>query len=727
MLTILPTILLIVSILATIQPVSASTGHPKLAVVDDPDTPTTITVATMDVSIPAGTWDVYEVNGIAIPPGYFAIVFYESGWLVTFSGAQFDLYMSQDGYSQLSTNDKEYAKGFSVADLESEPLKKVTVSHSALKGGKADFYIGKFDFGGKNYKILVGPIIFDDVTVNYKYIKIYDGTVTSVAVATQTIKILPSLELTPTEGPAGATVTLKGVALEPNKLVNLTYGANSAKDQVFAQVTTTSIGQLTYSWAIKDLKQEFENPGTTELDISYTNVNVYAWYNATGTKIAAHDLHKVTYKEYARAFWQLKSVKAGTIIGPGSTKYKGWGNATDPDYLVVNAYVFDTLIIAGVWWNPTSAVTLEVDSVSLGSITPDAKGTFNITLTVPELSMGQHIVKVSNAGVRYLFKLNVLPTLIISPKEGIVGTPVEAKVYGFPEKKLIGIYWFEKCMGENKWYNLVNGTTGADGKFNVTVTFKVPNAYGGTHDVSGGEGWPQPTATFATDTFNVKPNISVSPSTVENNGTKVTVTGTGLNPNLKYDLDIANQKNFLNVYSDCKGDGSWEFYSGGFQAGYNTIVLYNMDNYKYVARTSFTVLESSVILEKLDKIQQLVDSLKAYVNSTTTGLPSIKTLLTAVQDAVADAKSALSTQITGLSTQLTSIGSSAQDAATKATSASTSASSAATAAAAAKTAAEGAQSATATISTAVYGAIVLSLIAALASIVAVITLQKKVA
>ncbi|MBS7656542.1 hypothetical protein KEJ33_01270, partial [Candidatus Bathyarchaeota archaeon] len=559
-LTTLPIILLTVSMLATIRPVYASTGHPKLAKVDSQAAPTAIDIAVTEISVAAGSQSVYALDGNATT-GYFAIVFYENTWLVTFSGAQFDLYMSKDGYSQLSSNDKAYAVGFLVADLESTPLKKVSVTHSALKGGKADFYIGKVTIAGVTYKILVGPIIFDDVTVEYKYVKIYDGTVTAVAVATQVVKILPSLELTPTEGPGGATVTLKGVALEPSKLVNLTYGAGP-NTQVFAQVTTDSVGKLTYSWAIKDLKQEFENPLAAEASIPSTVVNVYAWYNKTGDPVAPYNLHIVTYTEYARAFRQFKSVKGGTVIGPSTDKYKGWGNATTTVYIIVQAYVFDTLIIAGVWWNPTSSVTFQVDGTYWGSITPDAAGAFNITLTVGELSMGEHIVKVSNGGVTYLFKLKVLPTLILTPKEGIVDTTVDVKVYGFPEKTLIGIWWFEKSLGENKWHNLVNGTTGADGKFNVTVTFKVPHAYGGTHTVAGDDDWPWDNVPLATDTFKVKPNISVSPSTVANNGTKVTVTGTGLTPNVYYDLDIANQKNFINVYSKVNGDGSWNFYTG---------------------------------------------------------------------------------------------------------------------------------------------------------------------
>jgi len=57
---------------------------------------------------------------------------------------------------------------------------------------------------------------------------------------------------------------------------------------------------------------------------------------------------------------------------------------------------------------------------------------------------------------------------------------------------------------------LVNGTTGPDGKFNVTVTFKVPRTYGGVHTVTA----KADTTVTATATFTVLPRIRVEAPTL---------------------------------------------------------------------------------------------------------------------------------------------------------------------------------------------------------------------
>jgi hypothetical protein len=565
-LTTLIAAILLLPILSAAIPVYASTGHPKLGVVDDYSAPTTITIADLDISVPAGSMNVYAVDGTPAT-GYFAVVFYVDGWLVDFSGAQFDLYMSTNGYSQIniSSGDKKYAQGFSVADLDASPLKK-----------KGDFYIGTFtDSASVVYKVLVGPIMFDDVTPEYEYIKIYDGDKTSVAVGTQTVDVLPSLKLTPDYGPGGASVTLKGVALEPNKLLNLTYG-NGASDEVFAQTWTDPVGKFTYpsegSWNIKDLEREFES--VTEQHIPSDSVYIYAWYNATGYAVAPYNLHRVTYTEYARAFWQFKSVKAGASIGPGSDKFHGWGNATATNYIVVDAYVFDTLVVAGLWWNPTGPVTFVTDGISWDSIKPNATGFFNITLKVPELSQGPHLVKVYNAGVRYEFKVNILPTLILLPEEGTIGTVVQVKVYGFPENALIGVWW-----EGYSWLNVVNGTTGPDGKFNVTVTFMVPHDYGGDHPVDGCYEWSDGVVAYAI--FTVLPKLEVVPSDFKNDGSILKAVGTGFDPSYGYSAKIDNNE-FSSViysltggfYANEIGDINIEFVAAGFRPGLHVFSLY---------------------------------------------------------------------------------------------------------------------------------------------------------
>ncbi|MEO3994085.1 MAG: hypothetical protein QN229_07270, partial [Desulfurococcaceae archaeon TW002] len=223
--------ILILGLLTSI-PTQAAVGQPKLAIVDSKTDPTYISIAKRNVSIKAGSDEVVKIDGTEITqPAYLAIVFaIGTENLVTFSGAQFDLYMSKDGKAQLSPDDKCYARDFLVSDLDG-PLKKVTVNNPLLKGGVADFYIGTITIDGTDYKVVIGPIPFN-ITAEYKYIKIFDGLTTPVAVSAQEVEVLPVLEITPTKGPGGALVTLKGYAFYPNRLLNLTYGGANASDDV---------------------------------------------------------------------------------------------------------------------------------------------------------------------------------------------------------------------------------------------------------------------------------------------------------------------------------------------------------------------------------------------------------------------------------------------------------------------------------------------------------------
>ncbi|MEM2889351.1 MAG: hypothetical protein QXR42_07760, partial [Candidatus Bathyarchaeia archaeon] len=420
--------------------------------------------------------------------------------------------------------------------------------------------------------------------------------------------------------------------------------------------------------------------------------------------------------------------------------------------LIVNANVLGALTIAGNYFHP-GAVTIKWDGTTVvGTTTANGTGFFNVTITVPITKIGAHNIIIDDTKIIFNISVNVIPTVVLTPNKGVPceNVQVTAEGYGFIASTSTKTYNITLVW---KW--LDHGTkTPTTLKEKIPVgtngywmgTFTLPHSHGGTNFVEAYEYDGANLLLNITATFTVLPGVKITPSTFSNNGTKVTITGCGLKYQYWYDLLIDNkdfytQYNYMTSYfkDSGKGDFSLEIIAAGFneKAAKHVVALYEQSQSsadkatlpKLVAWTTFTVTseEETAIMDKLEEIETAISELNAYVTSSTTGLPSIKTLLTAVQSAVADAKSALSTQISGLSTELTSITTYAQDAATKATSASTSAASAASAAADAKTAAQAAQSATATISTAVYGAIVLSLIAALASIVAVITLQKKVA
>jgi len=320
----------------------------------------------------------------------------------------------------------------------------------------------------------------------------------------------------------------------------------------------------------------------------------------------------------------------------------------------------------------------------------------------------------------------VIPTLILTPDEGTVGTTVTAKGYGFPASTSTVVYnvtltWDYTDICKNVSVDVAWALTTTQGHF--TTSFVVPHTVGGTHIVTATAN--DSVSTTASDTFKVLVALIVTPSSATNNGTVVTVKGTGLAYDEWYDL-LINGKDFYSAdsygwtvyfHGSCTGDLSLQIIvDASFTPGKYAVSLYKLSKVyqlpaleKYVMFT-VTGEEETKILDKLDEIDKAVDDLDSFVRSDST---SVHNGITAVKNSINDAKQAVLTAVGGVSNQLTSIESYAKDAASKAASAAT--------------AAQAAQSATSGISTAVYGAIVLSLIAALASIVAVITLQRKVA
>jgi len=621
--------------LLTIPVLEAARGNPPLAGVACDLitlTCTDIIFATSDISIKAGEIVVSKIDGISVTGYYFAIVFaINDTWTVEFDGSWFDLYMSTDGYSVLSPDDIKYAGPFFVVDLVTEGLKDITFENPYLKEGRATFYIGKVEIAGTNYSVVIGPIPFD-ITADYKYIKVFDGLATQIAVTRVVVEVLPSISLIPLWGPPGRMVTLTGVALKPNELLNLTYGPDNATHDLFGQVWTNERGKFSYTWSIRDLKKAWSGTGLIPKD----GVPIYVWYNKTGVLIDS-----VTYIEYRRSFVELRSLKFGDIALPFVDLYMGAGN----DTLTVDAFVFDTIVLAGAWWNPRDTVKIYVGGKLVAEASPnETHGFFNVTFTVPELPMGPNRVDVYNAGVRYVFYINVWPTLVLIPEEGYIGDTVEAKVYGFPANSLVKIYWDVLCIDKTQVSypdlrtNIVNGTTGPDGKFNVTVTFKVPRGPGGVHVVRA---VVDTEVAFAY--FIVLPRIKLDPSTISADyGGVVKVIGEGLDPGVTYAVAVDNNY-YGDVVCDECGDAVARIIGAGFRPGIHVVSLYpywRVDGFLVYALLTVTC-SGDPICPHIMLIRAMVEDIKdgvAYIN-TTLGeieikLDELKPLILEVKDGV---------------------------------------------------------------------------------------------
>ena len=521
---------------------------------------------------------------------------------VTFSGGQFYLVWSADGYSQISSGDFKFTPVFKVVDLHGSPIE-----------------VGNYTIGND---LVIGPIPKEIAGGEY-YIKAFDGSATSVAVTSAPLTVLPSFEVVPDWGPGGLSIQLKGYAFTANNYVNLSY-YDGEWETIRNLYPTDSIGRFVYSMSAPDLKLVLE-ADEQYVDTFVQSIPFKAVDNKTESELIA------SYDEYPRGLIQVDD------ITPPSGEGYLFGNATYfNDWYGLEVKVFGELVVAGNYFYPGNVTFWFDGSTYLGSAAANQTGFFNSTVTIPETSVGEHYILIKDAGIRFVLYLDVIPTLVLEPSEGPVGTVVTVKAYGFTQKILVLIWWYEKSYGENEWYNLVNGTTGTDGKFNVTVKFTVPHAYGGDHTV---EARDELDNLIANSTFTITPTMWIEPETVTNDGSLVTVYGTGFDPTIGYTPNIDNNylgvdpknRGYLSpVYANATGDLELKFVAAGFAAGKHVFSMYaggELEPSFILFTVTGTSPDTQVILAKLNATS--VD-LSAKLTSLTNSVGSLSSAVSAL-------------------------------------------------------------------------------------------------
>ncbi|MEM3771906.1 MAG: hypothetical protein QXW80_06315 [Candidatus Micrarchaeia archaeon] len=563
---------------------------------------------------------------------------------VTFSGGQFYLVWSSDGFSQISSGDFRYSPVFNVADLIASGSKgfNYTLGEQTLK-----FNIGYGWVNGSTPQNIAG---------GKYYVKAFDGSATSVAVTDNYITILPALEVTPTSGPGGCALTLKGFAFTANSYVNLTYQYDTTSVTIKNLTATDSMGRFTYSVTAQDLKIE-TSPSLSSAGDTWLNqpITFYAQDNETTYTAEA------VFTEYARGLIQVGGYtpSAGNLYGNG-TDFTGAGFPNGLDLKV-----FDELIIAGNYFYPGNVNILVDGKTLIGKVLANGTGFFNTTVTIPPVAQGKHNITLVDANsVNFVFWFNVIPTLVLVPSQGIVGATVTAKAYAFPANTAVYIYWFEKSWGDKTYYWMANATTGDNGQFNVTVTFKVPNTYGGEHKVNASSQYFEETTSLggviAGTSFTVEPSLTISPSSFANDGSKVTVVGTGLDPTIEYCQNIDNQRALCNLKANGTGYAKVEFIAAGFNPGLHVYSLYNGTS-GLEAYVLFTVTgvspDTQTILNNLATLSNSVDALKTTL---TQGIQNIRNDISSVKSDLATLSDSMSNGFTSVNnaigTLTTSVG-----------------------------------------------------------------------
>lgn len=471
---------------------------------------------------------------------------------VTWSGGQFYLLMSRDGYSQVSTGDMRYTPTFDVSNLTDTTMVSVY---------KDVNYPGVW-LVGSNW---VNGTIKKDIAGGNYFIKAFDGTATAVAVTDTYITVIGAIEVVPASGPGGAAIQVKTYALPANALVNISYfDPISAVWVSLVNLTAADeLGQLTYSMAAPDLKQALP---AGDQPIASNAITFRVVVNATGTTYTAD------YAEFQRGLVRVQNTwpSAGNLFG----------NNTDLTAFV-SVPVNGTLRIVGNWFYPGDISLLWDGVTSVGATTANATGFFNTTITVPVTGLGKHDVVIRDANIAFNVSITVATTLMLSPTKGPVGTVVTATGYGYPAstatvKYNVTITWTGYTTKAVAW-----ALTDSSGMF--TTTFTVPNDYGGSHTVTATAN--DTLGTSASKTFTVTPTLVVQPSSFKNDGSLIKAIATGL------DDDGAYTPNIDNVYFGANNDYDWTtpvwpnatgnivitFIAAGFRPGLHVFALYPYD------------------------------------------------------------------------------------------------------------------------------------------------------
>lgn len=671
-------------------PVYASTGHPTLGSINvasgtAPTTAATYAAATLTVGVRAGGTGAIDVDGVATAGRTFAIEFATAG--VVFDGSQFSLYLSTNGLSQINSSDIPFTGYFQVSNLVAAAITTTSFTGSIWQNGQSpNFYYGRLTSGAE---IVAGAVPYN-IVGGYYYIKIYDGSSTSVAVSAQQVFVLPNIAVTPaattagTAVAAGTPITVTGVAWPANYAVNLSVSTTGVfvagavmRTSTILNTTTNGITNGTFSFTFP-MPDEDKLEATTL--VGSFGLALEAFNTTTGTTIAGSpsldEYVATSIFDMGRALWNLTSTdNSGALVAQDIPGSPGYGSGAAP---ALTAKVLGTIFVNGTdfyaqsaLYNPNGTLTAQLNTAGGAFIMAlpltyksalSSTGTYNVTFGVPVIGLGTYTVEMMDASYNWNFSITVVTTLVISPSRGPIGTPVNVSGYGFVTGANATVFWLGKTYvgagvnADTDYVLLATFTNITAGSF--TFQFAVPaNVYGGAHTIYANDS----SGTTATGTFTVTASWSLSSSSGQL-GTPFYVLGAGLSVGTTTYLDAAAM--YTGVAGTSTGAATTYYvldYDNVANDGYN---LFGSGN--GVANWTLTAagvpMVHYVTVENVGTTGGTVSSFTdeavlAYtVNGTTTGDAQIISMLTSQGTSL----TALQTALTALQTTANSILTSSQ-------------------------------------------------------------------
>ena len=195
-----------------------------------------------------------------------------------------------------------------------------------------------------------------------------------------TCKFDASFEVSPTQGPAGNSISLSGTGFIPSSSVNISY-LNPATSIWIPIIDNYTINaeNFTYNLTAPDLLQ---NNAAGDHSILQDSIVFRAQDNSDN-----HSYNTtIPYTEYRRGLTQIGTANAIGVYG-NNTNLAASLFVQNSQYITLNGEGFSPGSIELLWDNVTS----------LGITTADSAGLFSLSVQVPDTSAGQHTILVRDS------------------------------------------------------------------------------------------------------------------------------------------------------------------------------------------------------------------------------------------------------------------------------------------------------------------------------------------
>ena len=299
---------------------------------------------------------------------------------------------------------------------------------------------------------------------------------TSIAGGAVFVVTTASVDLTPTSGPVGTSLSLSGGGYTPNMAYAYCFQATfvSCPSSTLTTFTSTSSGAI---------------PSGVLLTVPASPVGAYYLDVSLGTSLIALG----------------EFVVVSNVTGNVTT-------ATVGSLVVADGTGFPADATFELGWN---------SSVPLCAGTTNSTGGFTCSFAVPPAFAGAHKVSATSESNTATFTLSILPALTVSPGSATVGTTVRVVGTGFDADAAYSVLWNGSIVVSSGWTN---------GSGSLASSFAVPGAPAGARPISVVE-----SSHNVTVELSVIPSLAATPlSGVV--GSVALVTGAGLDAKTSYDL-----------------------------------------------------------------------------------------------------------------------------------------------------------------------------------------------